>query len=61
MIHSPLAPFCSEIDSHWSSVKAMDSRIFNFFRSVTVQDRDKQIMICDDFKVLALPGTFYIS
>ena len=52
MIHSPLAPLCSEIDSHCSSMEAMESRIFNFFQSVTVQDRDKQIVICDDYKVL---------
>ena len=43
MIHGPLAPLCSEIDSHWSSVEAMESRTFNFFQSVTVRGRDKKL------------------
>ena len=52
MVRNPLAPLCSEIVSHWSSVKALVSRILNFFWLVNVQDRDKQIVICGDFKVL---------
>ena len=45
-------PLYSEIEAYLSSMEALESWTLNFFQLVDVQDGDKQIVICDDFKVL---------
>ena len=45
-------PLSCEVICHYMCPKALQSRIFNFIESMSVQDGDQGIVICDDGKMV---------